>query len=117
MKNQKILKSNYTTWWNSIKDKPTELVKIKNSMNYFKTIKESNVFTNLPHYEAEVEYIKNKHYVNPNFKNIDLRKDYIQSEFVNFFKEIGSILQCLQNSFYILSNDEIILLKNNLLKL
>ena len=44
----KDIKTNYTTWWNSIKDKPTELVKIKNSMNYFKTIKESNVFTNLP---------------------------------------------------------------------
>ena len=112
----KDVKTNYTTWWNSIKDKPTELVKIKNSMNYFKTIKESNVFTNLPHYEAEVEYIKNKHYVNPNFKNIGLRKDYIQAEFVNFFKEIGSILQCLQNSFYILSNDEIYSVKKQFTK-
>jgi len=112
----KDIKLNYTTWWNSIKDKPTELVKIKNSINYFKTIKESNVFTNLPHYEAEIEYIKNKHYVNPNFKTIDLRKDYIQTEFVNYFKEIGSILQCLQNSFYILSNDEIYSIKKQFTK-
>ena len=109
-------KSSFINWWNSIKDKPTELVKLRNSINYFKTIKESNVFTNVPHYEAEVEYIKNKHYATPNFKNISLRKDYVQTEFVNFFKEIGSILQCIQDSFYILSNDEIYSIKKQFTK-
>ena len=109
-------KMTFINWWNSVKDKPTELVKLKNSMNYFKTIKESNVFHELPHYEVEVEYIKNKHHTNPTFKNMTERKDYVQTEFVNFFKEIGTILQCLQNSFYILSNDELLTVKHQFLK-
>jgi len=109
-------KITFINWWNSVKDKPTELVKIKNSMNYVKTIKESNVFHELPHYEVEVEYIKNKHNTNPTFKNIVERKDYVQTEFVNFFKEIGTVLQCLHNSFYILSNDELLNVKHQFLK-
>ena len=112
----KDIKSSFINWWNSIKDKPTELVKLKKSMNYFKTIKESNVFHELPHYEVEVEYIKNKHYNNPTFKNMTERKDYVQTEFVNFFKEIGTILQCIQNSFYILSNDELLTIKHQFIK-
>ena len=41
----------------------------------------------------------------------------MQTEFVNFFKEIGSILQCIQDSFYILSNDEIYSIKKQFTKL
>jgi hypothetical protein len=99
------VKMSFHTWWDSIKDNPNEMVKISNSSNYFKTIKESQVFTNIPSYEVEVEYIKNKSII-PKFKNITERKEYVISEFGNFFKEIGSVLQCIQNTFYIISNDE-----------
>ena len=105
----------FYNWWESIKNKPNEMVKLINSAHYFKNIKESCVFTNLPTYEVEVEYIKNKSYI-AKFKNITDRKDYVQTEFVNFFKEIGSVLQCIQNSFYIISNNEIINVKQQFIK-
>ena len=62
------VKMSFHNWWDSIKDRPNEMVKITNSSNYFKTIKESQVFTNIPSYEVEVEYIKNKSIL-PKFKN------------------------------------------------
>ena len=109
------VKMSFHTWWDSIKDNPNEMVKISNSSNYFKTIKESQVFTNIPSYEVEVEYIKNKSII-PKFKNITERKDYVIGEFGNFFKEIGSILQCIQNTFYIISNDEKFSVKQQFIK-
>jgi len=109
------VKMSFHTWWDSIKDKPNEMIKIANSSNYFKNIKESKVFTNIPSYEVEVEYIKNKTII-PKFKNITERKEYVVNEFNNFFKEIGSILQCIQNSFYIISNDEKLTVKQQFIK-
>ena len=109
------VKMSFHNWWDSIKDKPNEMVKISNSSNYFKNIKESQVFINLPSYEVEVEYIKNKSII-PKFKNITERKEYVTGEFSNFFKEIGSVLQCIQNSFYIISNDEKISVKQQFIK-
>ena len=109
------IKVSFPVWWNSIKDKPNEMVKISNSSNYFKNIKESQVFTNLPTYEVEVEYIKNK-YIIPKVKNMAERKEYVHGEFVNFFKEIGSVIQCIQGSFYIISNDEKVNVKNQFIK-
>ena len=109
------VKMSFHAWWDSIKNKPNEMVKIANSSNYFKNIKESQVFTNIPSYEVEVEYIKNKSII-PKFKNMIERKEYINGEFINFFKEIGSVLQCIQNSFYIISNDEKLTVKQNFIK-
>jgi hypothetical protein len=109
------IKMAFPVWWNSIKDKPNEMVKVANSSNYFKNIKESQVFTTLPTYEVEIEYIKNKSII-PKLKNITERKDYVHGEFVNFFKEIGSVLQCIQGSFYILSNDDKLNVKNQFSK-
>ncbi len=109
------VKVSFPVWWNSIKDNPNEMVKVSNSSNYFKNIKESQVFTNLPTYEVEVEYIKNKSII-PKLKNMTERKEYVNGEFVNFFKEIGSVIQCIQGSFYIISNDEKVNVKNQFIK-
>ena len=101
-------KTSFINWWNSIKDKPTEQVMLKNASSYHKTVKDSGVFTNGPKYEAEVEYIKNKEFnINKKkFNNVEERKAYLQGEFVNFFKHIGSILQCIQGSLNIISNSD-----------
>jgi hypothetical protein len=101
-------KTSFINWWNSVKDKPTEQVMLKNASSYHKTVKESGVFTNKPKYEVEVEYIKNKEFnINKKkFSNIEERKAYLQGEFVNFFKHIGSILQCIQGSLNIISNSD-----------
>jgi hypothetical protein len=111
-------KTSFINWWNSIKDKPTEQVMLKNASSYHKTVKESAVFTNVPKYEAEVEYIKNKEFnINKKkFNNIEERKAYLQGEFVNFFKHIGSILQCIQGSLNIISNSDKVDIKKKFIK-
>jgi hypothetical protein len=102
----KDVKMGFGTWWRSIEKRPDEKVLIRNGSDYFKTIKESGVFTNAPSYEVEVEYIRNKTVEKPRFKNPDARKEYITREFQGFFRYIGAVLQCIQGSNYILSNEE-----------
>ena len=99
-------KMNFKNWWKTVEDKPNENVMISNAPNFYSNIKESAVFTNIPTYEVEVEYIKNKTTNKPKFKNITDRNAYVQEEFVNFFKHIGAVLQCVQGSLYLISNDE-----------
>jgi hypothetical protein len=96
----------FGSWWRSIENRPDEKVLVRNGSDFFKNIKESSVFTNAPTYEVEVEYIRNKAVDKPRFKNIDARKEYITREFQGFFRYIGAVLQCIQGSNYILSNDE-----------
>jgi hypothetical protein len=55
---------------------------------------------------VEVEYINSKKITRNAFKNLETRKVWIQTEFQNFFKQIGSVLQCIQNSCFIISNTE-----------
>lgn len=102
----KDVKMGFGTWWRSIEKRPDEKVLIRNGSDYFKTIKESGVFTNAPSYEVEVEYIRNKTVEKPRFKNIEARKEYITREYQGFFRYIGAVLQCIQGSNYILSNEE-----------
>jgi hypothetical protein len=102
----------FSVWWKSIENNPNEKVMVRNGDNYYKTIKESKVFTNAPTYEIEVEYIHNKTTVKPKFKNLDAKKEYITKEFMGFFRIIGSVLQCIQGSSFIISNQE----KNNVVK-
>ena len=110
------VKESFPVWWKSIENKPDEKVKVRGGSNYYKTVKESSVFTNIPTYEAEIEYIKNKKFGKQKFKTIEERKEYIQGEYVNFFKHIGSVLQCVQGSIYIISKDEKIEVENKFIK-
>ena len=102
----KDVKIGFGAWWRSIEKRPDEKVLIRNGSDYFKTIKESGVFTNAPTYEIEVEYIRNKSVEKPRFKNLEAKKEYLTREFQGFFRYIGAVLQCIQGSNYILSNDE-----------
>lgn len=96
----------FSAWWKTIENKPNEKVMVRNGSSFYKNVKESNVFTNAPSYEIEVEYIRNKTTAKPKFKNIEAKKEYLQKEFVGFFRIIGSILQCIQGSSFIMSNEE-----------
>lgn len=100
------VKLGFGTWWRSIENRPDEKVLIRNGSDFFKNIKESGVFVSAPTYEVEVEYIRNKGVDKPRFKNQDAKKEYITREFQGFFRYIGAVLQCIQGSNYILSNDE-----------
>jgi len=110
------VKMGFGAWWRSIENRPDEKVLVRNGSDFFKNIKESNVFTNVPTYEVEVEYIRNKSSDKPRFKNPDARKEYITREFQGFFRYIGAVLQCIQGSNYILSNEEQATVRRNFSK-
>ena len=110
------VKMQFATWWNSVKDKPDEKVQVRNYDNSYTTIAQSNVFNNIPTYEVEVEYIRNKTADKPKFKSLVEKKAYIESEFSNYFRQIGIILQCVGNSFFIMSNDEKWDVRSNMIK-
>ena len=96
----------FSTWWRSMEKKPNEKVMVRNGSSFFKNIKESNVFNNTPIYEVEIEYIRNKNIEKPHFKNVESRKEYLLKEFTNYFRLIGSVLQCIQASAFIMNNEE-----------
>lgn len=106
----------FSAWWHSIENRPDEKVLVRNGSDFFKNIKESGVFTNVPSYEVEVEYIRNKGIDKPRFKNIEARKEYITREFQGFFRYIGAVLQCIQGSNYILNNEEKTIVRRNFIK-
>jgi len=110
------VKTQFVVWWKSIENNPNERVLVRSYNNSFTNIKDSRVFTNIPLYEVEIEYIKNKTTDKPRFKNITDRQAYIANEFTNFFKHIGCVLQCVNGSFYILSNEEKYDVKKNVIK-
>lgn len=110
------VKTQFMVWWKSIEDKPDQRVLVRNFDNSYKNIKDSNVFTNIPKYEVEIEYIKNKTTDKPRFKNITDKKNYIISEFGNYFRQIGIVLQCVGGSCFILSNDEKYQVKKDMIK-
>ncbi len=106
----------FGAWWRSIEKRPEEKVLVRNGDNFFKNIKDSNVFNNPDKYEVEVEYIKNKAIDKPRFKNIEAKQQYLTAEFQGFFRYIGAVLQCIQGSNFILSAEDRALIKRNFTK-
>jgi hypothetical protein len=106
----------FGAWWRSVEKRPEEKVLVRNGDNFFKNIKESNVFNNPDKYEVEVEYIKNKAIDKPRFKNIETKKEYLTQEFKTFFRYIGAVLQCIQGSNFILSAEDKSVIKHNFTK-
>lgn len=106
----------FGSWWRSIENRPDEKVLVRNGSDFFKNIKESGVFNSAPTYEVEVEYIHNKRGDKPHFKNSDAKKEYLTHEFQKFFRYIGAVLQSIQGSNYILSNEESAIVRRNFSK-
>lgn len=99
----------FKDWWFSVKKNPETLVKVKDVNKYYKSIKESKLFNNVFSYEVEIEYLGNKKTgVKKDF--VDAKEEektkLIHSTFVNYFRYIGIVLQCLQDSFYLMSQSE-----------
>ncbi len=109
------VKLSFTEWWTQISTQPNEKILVRNIDNLFTNISESNIFNTIPTYEVEIEYIRNKITEKPKFKTITERKAYLDTEFSNYFKLIGSVLQCIQGSFFILSNDDKYEVKKNII--
>ena len=79
---------------------------------FFKNINESYVFNNQSEYEAEVEYTGNQ----KEYKLTDTKStnEKVEKTFNNFFSHIGTVIQAIQDSFFIISNQEKIQLEKNL---
>lgn len=105
------VKTSFSNWWNSVSKNKNEKVLVKDVPTFFKNITESYVFNNTSEYEAEIEYIGNQKKVTlDNSKQI---KEKVNEIFNNYFSHIGTVIQALQDSFYIISNQEKIELEKN----
>jgi hypothetical protein len=116
------IKLPFNDWWSEISRNKSALVKARDLHIFYKNIDDSGVFTKDFTYEVEVEFIGNKQKFidpqNPNsldklstkqiYLNTKDKDAYIKSIFSGFFKYIGIILQCIQNSFNIISNTEVL---------
>ena len=122
-------KDPFKVWWKKTSRNLKNKVKVRKLQVYYKSIKDSKVFENNILYEVEIEYIGNKKPVElltnkDQSKEIDFSKDkkkiYIRDIYLNssskdkivsnlfnhFFMYIGIVLQSVQDSFYLISNEE-----------
>lgn len=107
----------FIDWWKRISKNPKAHVMVQKAGLYFKSVKESRVFENTLTYEIEVEFVGNKVTVPGDNTSYLLRQKYLAEKdkeamlaglFGNMFKYIGIVLQCVQDSFYILSNEDML---------
>jgi hypothetical protein len=110
-------KMSFIDWWKRISKNPKSHVMVQNTGLYFKSVKESRVFENPLTYEVEVEFVGNKILAPGDNTAYMLRQKYLSEKdkdamlvglFGGIFKYIGIILQCVQDSFYIISNDDML---------
>jgi hypothetical protein len=104
-------------WWNKLKTNKTAEVIVKNAYTFFKSVKESKVFENLMKYELEVEYVGNTEEEKKNFNALKDKQLYIRDKLITLFKYIGTLLQCIQSSFYITTQSEQQVLRTEYLKM
>ena len=106
------VRGGFSSWWNTISKNKSEKILVKDVPTFFKNIDESYVFNNQSEYEAEVEYIGNqKEYHLTDTKSTN---DKVTSTFNNFFSHVGTVMQAIQDSFFVISNQEKIQLEKNL---
>lgn len=96
----------FNQWWSNIKKNPENLVKIEDHDNYYTTLKESKILENKDYrYEFEVELI-DKESKNLNNDKYQKLEDHLEELYDQFTKIITVILQCKQNSFFIIPKSE-----------
>lgn len=116
-------KGSFGEWWKRISANPKSLVKVRQVAVFYKGVKESRVFDNPLVYEVEVEFIGNKIKApGTDSKSYLMRQDYLNDKdkdgivdrvFAGIFRHIGILLQSIQDSFYIMSNDDIMSVISN----
>lgn len=100
----------FSQWWYNVSKNPENIVKIEDYDNYYTTLKESRILENKDYrYEFEIELIDKQK--NEYAKNIISNKNESLEEHIlklsnNFTKLITIIIQCKQNSFFIIPKTE-----------
>jgi hypothetical protein len=104
-------------WWAKLKNNKQAEVMVKNAYTFFKSVKESKVFENIMKYELEVEYIGNTEEEKKAFNSLKDKQPYIRQKLLALFKYIGTLLQCIQGSYYLTTQSEQQTLKTEYLKM
>lgn len=108
-------KSAFSEWWKTQVKNPSALVKVRDVNIYYKALKESRVFENDYIYEVEIEFHNDATTPGEGTLPKTIRQEYVEAGdkeafvlgiFTKFFKQIGIVLQCIQDSFYLISNTE-----------
>jgi SAM-dependent methyltransferase len=108
-------KEPFSVWWKTQIRNPGALVRVSDVNIHYKTLKESRVFENDYQYEVEIEYHNDTTTQSEGRLPKTIRQEYVDAKekdafvlgiFAKFFKQIGMILQCVQDSFYLISNTE-----------
>lgn len=108
-------KAAFSAWWKTQIQTPGAMVRVRDVNVYYKTLKESRVFENDYQYEVEIEYHNDTSTLAEGRMPKTVRQEYVDAKdkdafvlgiFARFFKQIGMILQCVQDSFYLISNTE-----------
>ena len=113
-------KTGFGDWWRKISADKSTLVRVRGVNIYHKSVKDSQLFESVFFYEVEVEYLGNQQ---PGTKKTfmefkaDEKDKYINKLFGGIFGHIGLVLQCVQDSFHIMSSSDIISITNAFSKL
>ena len=116
------VKLSFGEWWKQVSANPAAVVFVEEAGLYFKSVKESRIFENVMQYEIEVEFIGNKIISKDDTKAYIMRQAYINDKdkdiivdrvFAGMFRHIGVVLQSVQDSFYLMSNDEVFAVTKN----
>lgn len=108
-------KSGFGDWWRGISKDKTTMVRVRDVNIYHKSVKDSQLFESSFFYEVEVEYLGNqlsgvkKMYMEAKANDKDA---YILGIFNSIFGHIGLVLQCVQDSFHVMSSSDMISVSN-----
>ena len=96
----------FSTWWEKISKNLENMVEVRDSNKYYKSIKESRVLENTNYqYEFEVEWTGNKK--ENKLENPTERREFITNTIKKFLLQITYIKQAISGSFFILNKTEI----------
>jgi hypothetical protein len=90
-------KGKFSVWWNTVKNKPKELVRVCDQPVYYQTFQKSGTLDGRPSYEIEVEYLGNQK------GQIMLSEEEVLSKFVQL---VGIHLQAIQKSYFVMGESE-----------
>lgn len=102
-------KTSFGEWWRAISKDRSAMVRVRNVNVYHKSVKDSRLFESTFLYEVEVEYLGNQQPgMRKQFIETRNKEDIVTNVFRGMFGHIGLLLQCIQDSFHVISAQDLI---------
>jgi hypothetical protein len=92
----------FSEWWKNIKQKKHNMVTVSSQPIYYTKLENSNVLINPDEYEIEVELNRNKTTADTKSQTGGGKRD-INKIFNKFIEKVGTVLQSVQGSHYLMS--------------